>query len=355
MGRIPGDLFRIDVNPLPPPKPVKPADPPPAPTNDGAASRTGEMQMQGQMRRCQVEAQLPASQQPDPAALARQKRELMLDLTQMGLDIAGLIDPTPISDGANGIVSLFRGDFFGAGISVVSMFPYAGDLAKVGKLGKFVKTMENVVELARADARFADAVRPVLNQIKGALDQIPFDKLPDAAREPLQALKSKVDDFFSPRPVTGGDTFTGTLRGAQVDLPGVSVQSVTFTKRSDDARNTLRRAFDNKERADFVKGLANDPAKVTQLRRAGLDDAQIRMLADGEIPQGWQVHHKIPLDVGGTNAHSNLVLIKNEPYHKVITNTQNTASRGMTEGQTRVIDQWPIPPGFVYPPTPRVP
>lgn len=350
MSRIPEDLLRLDLNPLMPPTPARQADIPFAPTNDGAASRAGEVQLQGQTRRSQLEAQLPANR-PDPAELARQKSELMLDLTQMGLDIAGLIDPTPVSDGANGIVSLFRGDFLGAGISALSMIPYVGDLAKVGKLGKFVKTMDRVVEIARMDPRFADAVRPVLNQIKGALDQLPLDQLPDAAREPLQALKGKVDEFFTPPPVNRGDSFTGTLRGTQVTLPGVTVQSISYTKRSSADLRALRSAFDSTERAGFVRSLANDPAKVAQLRQAGLDDDQIRMLADGKIPQGWQVHHKLPLDDGGTNDYSNLVLIKNEPYHKVITNAQNAATRGMTEGQTRLIGEWPIPPGFVYPPT----
>jgi uncharacterized protein len=268
----------------------------------------------------------------------------------MALDLAGLIDPTPVSDGANGIVSLFRGDFLGAGISALGMIPYVGDLAKVGKLGKFVKTMERVVEIARVDARFADAVRPVLNQIKGALDRVPFDSLPGAVREPLQALKNKVDEFFrAPAP---RDTFTGTLRGAPVTLSDVSVRSITYTKRSSEELRALRNAFDGTERAAFVRSLANDPAKVAQLRRAGLTDDQIAVLRDGRIPQGWQVHHKLPLDDGGTNDFSNLVLIKNEPYHKVITNAQNAATRGMSEGQTRVIEQWPIPNGFVYPPTP---
>lgn len=351
MSRIPDDLPRIDFNPLPPPPPLRPTDFPFTPTDAGAASRTGEVQLLGQTRRSQLEAQLPADV-PDPAELARQKRELTLDLTQMALDIAGLIDPTPISDGANGIVSLFRGDFLGAGISALSMIPYVGDLAKVGKLGKFVKTMERVVEIARMDARFADAVRPVLQRIKGALDEIPLGSLPDAVREPLQALKGKVDDFFRSAPTSSGDTFTGTLRGTRVELPGVSVRSITYTKRSNEELRALRNAFDSTERAGFVRSLASDPAKVAQLRRAGLTDDQIRMLADGRIPQGWQVHHKLPLDDGGTNDYSNLVLIKNEPYHKVITNAQNAATRGMTEGQTRQIAEWPIPPGFVYPPTP---
>lgn len=351
MGRIPDDLPRIDFNPMPPPLPVRQADTPFAPADSGAASRTGEVQLQGQARRSQLEAQLPASR-PDPAEVARQKRELTLDLTQMALDIAGLIDPTPVSDGANGIVSLFRGDFLGAGISALGMLPYVGDLAKVGKLGKYVKTMERVVELARMDARFADSVRPVLQRIKDALDQLPLDSLPDAAREPLQALKGKVDDFFRSAPTSGGDTFTGTLRGSRVELPGVSVRSISYTKRSGDELRALRSAFDSTERAGFVRSLANDPAKVARLREAGLTDDNIRMLADGKIPQGWQVHHKLPLDDGGTNDYSNLVLIKNEPYHKVITNAQNAATRGMAEGETRLIEQWPIPPGFVYPPTP---
>ena len=349
MSRIPDDLFTgLDFNPLAPPVPVRQADLPFALTDAGATSRTGEVQLQGQTRRSQLESQLGG---PDPAELARQKRELMLDLTQMALDIAGLIDPTPVSDGANGIVSLFRGDFLGAGISALSMIPYVGDLAKVGKLGKFVRTMERVVDIARVDPGFADAVRPLLNQIKGALDQIPFDSLPGAVREPLQALKNKVDEFFS-TPATRGDTFTGTLRGAPVTLSDVTVRSITYTKRSADELSALRNAFNSTERAAFVRSLANDPAKVAQLRRAGLNDDQIRMLADGRIPQGWQVHHKLPLDDGGTNDFSNLVLIKNEPYHKVITNAQNAATRGMTEGQTRVIEEWPIPNGFVYPPTP---
>ena len=63
--------------------------------------------------------------------------DLALDITQMGLDIAGIFDPTPISDGASGLISLFRGDFLGAGISAVSMLPYLGDAAKLGgKLGR---------------------------------------------------------------------------------------------------------------------------------------------------------------------------------------------------------------------------
>ena len=36
----------------------------------------------------------------------------------------------------------------------------------------------------------------MLQQLKGALDAVPLEKLPQAAREPLERLKGKVDEFF---------------------------------------------------------------------------------------------------------------------------------------------------------------
>lgn len=66
--------------------------------------------------------------------LEKLNNELKLDLAQAALDIAGIADPTPISDGLSGLMSLTRGDFIGAGLSLVSMVPYVGDaLAKTSK------------------------------------------------------------------------------------------------------------------------------------------------------------------------------------------------------------------------------
>ncbi|MED4014647.1 HNH endonuclease [Sutcliffiella cohnii] len=75
-------------------------------------------------------------------------------------------------------------------------------------------------------------------------------------------------------------------------------------------------------------------------------------MKNGRVPVGWQVHHKLPLDDGGTNSYNNLILIKNEPYHKVITNTQMNETRGLKPGESKTI-HWPIPDGFVYPTKPK--
>lgn len=131
-----------------------------------------------------------------PAALPGAQKELALDLTQMGLDVAGLFDPTPISDGANGVISLLRGDFLGAGISAVSMIPYIGDAAKLGKLGHWGKTVAHAVEIAKTDSRFAKAVRPALDAISDAIGAAPkkvLDALPQSARDTLAKMKREID------------------------------------------------------------------------------------------------------------------------------------------------------------------
>jgi hypothetical protein len=139
----------------------------------------------------QVQSQAAASS----GDIAKQKAELALDLTQIGLSVAGIFDPTPISDGIDGVISLFRGDFLGAGISVVSMVPYIGDAAKLGKLGKFAETIAKAVDLAKLDPAFAKTIGPALDKIRDTLNAVPLDSLPKPAREALESMKTKLDEF----------------------------------------------------------------------------------------------------------------------------------------------------------------
>jgi len=283
----------------------------------------------------------------DDPALDHEKTELLLDLTQMGLDIAGLIDPTPISDGVNGVISLFRGDWLGAGISAVSMIPYIGDLAKAGKLPKVLKSVERAVEIASKDAKFAERLRPVLRKIKEGLDAVPFEKLPDSIRKPLEAMKTKIDNFFTA--ARKEDTFVGEVRGQRVELSHVRNERFNYTKRDRVQYDQLRKEFDSHGRADFLKSLSKEKEK--ELRAAGLNDAEIALVKEGKVPQGWQVHHKKPLDDGGDNSFNNLVLIKNDPFHQAITNAQKRLVGDLKPGETRVVD-FPIPEGSIYPPKP---
>lgn len=80
-------------------------------------------------------------------------RELRLDMAQAALDAAGLVDPTPISDACGAVLSAARGDWFGAGMSLVSMLPYAGDA-----IGKTAKGAKLATKIAAQRKRIADNV-----------------------------------------------------------------------------------------------------------------------------------------------------------------------------------------------------
>ncbi len=142
------------------------------------------------------------------------------------------------------------------------------------------------------------------------------------------------------------DQFTGALRGEQytVEIPG---QPFTYIKRPASELAQLRATFDRSTRREFLTALSKDR---DTLRTAGLTDEDIANMAIGRAPDDWQVHHKHPLDDSGTNDFDNLVLIKTEPFHKVITNYQNVLTRGKATGYT-VETMWPTVPGSVFPPT----
>ena len=147
------------------------------------------------------------------------------------------------------------------------------------------------------------------------------------------------------------------LRGDTVALQGVETKQVAYTKRSNAEWQALRNEFRAKVKGAFLQQISTDPEKITELKRAGLTDADIAGLREGNNPRDpmWQVHHKLPLDDNGTNDFDNLILMKNDPYHLAITNTQNTLTRGMQPGETRILD-FPVPVGdsVVYPRMPEV-
>jgi hypothetical protein len=118
--------------------------------------------------------------------------EVVLDLTQMTLDIVGIFDQTGLSDGANALISAGRGDWVGAGLSVLAVVPVVGALAAAGKLGKWAETVANN-PAARA------ALEPMLRRLNDAIGAIPdavMRNLPDEMRSTLEGLKTKLDEFF---------------------------------------------------------------------------------------------------------------------------------------------------------------
>jgi len=126
-------------------------------------------------------------------ALAKANKELAFELAQTAADIAGIVDPTPISDGISAAMSLAKGDYFGAGLSIVSMIPYLGDTIgkpikaarngkKILKLRKEIAELIQIIEKRspagrKASAKTKDAVAQEIKQVlKPTLGNTPKNK-----------------------------------------------------------------------------------------------------------------------------------------------------------------------------------
>lgn len=68
------------------------------------------------------------------------------DVLSAGLDIVGVVDPTGVADGLNAGIQAKNGEWGGVLISAVGIVPYIGDIAKVGKIGKDVKIINNAID-----------------------------------------------------------------------------------------------------------------------------------------------------------------------------------------------------------------
>jgi hypothetical protein len=72
------------------------------------------------------------------------------DILVAGLDIVGIFDPSPISDGLAATIEGRNGNYGSAILSGLGVIPYVGDIAKVGKIGKHIKTINNAIDGVKA-------------------------------------------------------------------------------------------------------------------------------------------------------------------------------------------------------------
>ena len=206
--------------------------------------------------------------------------------------------------------------------------------------GTLPQVADSVAHSPEAAADIGGLVRQELGTPLGATPLAGYeDSL--AAGETLSSLKSTID---ASKPVTS------VLHGTTYTLPGWHLQEISYTKRSNESRQALREAFRPVRKA-FLKELAS--TDMSALMAAGLTSDQIARMASGRNPQGYEVHHILPLDDGGTNAFNNLVLIRNEPDHYLLTNYQNSITENMKASQTQMLE-WPIldQPTLIWPTQP---
>ncbi|MBC1487231.1 hypothetical protein HB897_13425 [Listeria seeligeri] len=140
----------------------------------------------------------------------------------------------------------------------------------------------------------------------------------------------------------------GKLKGEAIKLDGVMEKTIIYTKRSSSEAKVLRKEFNSGTKKNYLLKLASDDEYIKQLKAAGLKDIDIQRMKKGFNPDGYDVHHKLPLDDSGTNQFDNLILVKKDPYHKILTNSQMEFSRKMKAGESVKV-KFPVPKGIIYP------
>ncbi|WP_221644325.1 pre-toxin TG domain-containing protein [Listeria seeligeri] len=102
----------------------------------------------------------------------------------------------------------------------------------------------------------------------------------------------------------------GNLKGKSVKLDGVMEKTIIYTKRSGSERKILRNKFDSSIRKNYLKKLTSNSEYLKELKTAGLNENDIAKMKKGQVPKGYEVHHKLPLDDSGTNDFENLIIMK---------------------------------------------
>jgi hypothetical protein len=177
----------------------------------------------------------------------------------------------------------------------------------------------------------------------------------------VRAWKLAVNSGF-PRAWTSDPDFLIKLRnvwdyrfvnGNTAKLPNVELIPTSLIKVSSATLQQMRSVFNLTVKPNFLKSLGNRSDIGDMLSKAGFNSSEvpvlIQRLKSGQGITGHQVHHKIPLDLGGTNDVSNLVLMKNSPYHTAVTSFQNSKI-SIPAGETRMLDFPSVPGNFYSPP-----
>jgi hypothetical protein len=137
---------------------------------------------------------------------ARAGDELQGAMLDSAIDLAGVIDPTPISDAIGLARSAASGDWVGAGLSLVSMLPYAGDA--IAKPLKGTKIAQRILAIKKRITDNAVKARQiVVNALKNDAAAIRVKRAAkkgeDLGEEIIQRCPMEVNRYGTHTPKKG--------------------------------------------------------------------------------------------------------------------------------------------------------
>jgi len=136
-------------------------------------------------------------------------------------------------------------------------------------------------------------------------------------------------------------------------LHGFTIERFSYMRKLNRQQYKFEREKEFKAvRSAWIREIGTKQA--TELEAAGFSQVDIaRMVETGKPPPGYEVHHRMPLDDGGTNAYDNLILMRNDVEHRAVHGYYNPGEqriKRMSYGEDGDV-ALPMPPGdtIVYP------
>lgn len=272
---------------------------------------------------------------------AKAASDLKWELAQSAVDAAGLVDPTPISDAVGALMSAARGDWFGAGMSLVSMIPYAGDA--LGKTAKGAKAMARIASLRKRIANnvatgrqlVANALKKDSAAIRAKRAAQKAEKIEDGL---VEGCKVGGNRFGTQSPKEGwvqGERGNGTWDPAKSGLKKDKVEDIESVT----GGKPIQWIDGNPDFSEYVyqtKGMDGSAvAGKVDIQLSPVGDRNADFIAAREAmaeklgkdkfkePEGWTWHHKedgstmelIPSDLHNNVPHSGGVSVARDPSY----------------------------------------
>lgn len=206
---------------------------------------------------------------------------MALTMTQAAADVAGIVDPTPISDGISAAISLYRGDFLGAGLSVLSMIPGLGDAIakplkgsklalKLAKLEKEIKLVTQ--QLAKATGKSLQTVEAAAKASRNVVKAEILTRLP----KNWTKIRGVIGKKYS-RSILPSDYYEKIINGKPVIFrkPGLADDALVAPLSIENGKLVMKQATERL--SDPVLMRANFKAKYGRASKPG-----------------YQIHHLVP-------------------------------------------------------------
>ncbi len=142
--------------------------------------------------------------------------------------------------------------------------------------------------------------------------------------EAIDRFNEKLLDWQDKREMAGSPNAALVYHPSGVKiLHGFKIVRVNYQRKANRTAYQKERTLEfNKARRAWLKEIANTHAK--ELEASGIPRSQIeKMKKNGKAPKDingkvYQVHHRLPLDDGGTNDPKNFILIRDDIEHRAV-------------------------------------